>query len=184
LDTSSPTEREEKIKNLVKTSLSTSELSNIQIENITSRDKPFTYKFHIKVAGYAQRTGRRLFLQPAFFQKGDSPLFTTDQRKYDIHFPYPFSETDEVDIILPEGYELENAEGPQAIAIGNAGRHEIKVFISKDRRLLRCTRKFFIGGGGRILFSVKDYPILKRFFDAIHQADNHTITLKQTPSVP
>jgi hypothetical protein len=182
-DASSPAEREETLKNMFKELLSTAELSKIEIENITSRDKPFTYKFHIKIPGYAQRTGRRLFIQPAFFQKGVSPLFTTDIRKHDIYFQYPWSESDEIDINLPEGYDLENPEGQQPISIGAFGHHEMNTYISKDHRLLRCTRKFFIGGESRILYSAKYYPILKRFFDTVHQADNQTITLKQTGSM-
>lgn len=180
---SSPVEREERLKNIFKESLSTAELSNIHIEHISSMDMPFTYRFHIKITGYAQRTGRRIFIQPALFQKGDMPLFTTDQRKHNIYFEYPWSEMDEVDILLPEGYDLESPEGQQPITLGKAGRHTMQLFISKDHRLLRYTRKFLMGGEGRILYSVQDYPMIKRFFDAVHQADSHTITLKQTTSV-
>jgi hypothetical protein len=182
-DTKSATEREENLKNIFKESISTSELSNIQVENVTSKDKPYTYKFHIKVPGYAQRTGRRLFIQPAFFQKGLSPLFPNEQRKNSVYFSYPWSESDEVDIILPEGYDLESPEGIKPISAGNVGHHEIKLLTSNDHRLLRCTRKFFMGGESKILIPVKDYPFLKRFLDEVHQADSHTITLKQTASV-
>jgi hypothetical protein len=46
--------------------MSTAELSDIRIENVTDPVKPFVYAYHVRVPGYAQRTGKRLFLQPAF----------------------------------------------------------------------------------------------------------------------
>ena len=55
---------------MIKAQMSTAELSDIRIENVTDPVKPFIYAFHVKVPGYAQRTGKRLFLQPAFFQRG------------------------------------------------------------------------------------------------------------------
>ena len=52
-------------RDLIKEQMSTAEISNIKIENVTDPAKPFVYAFHVRVPGYAQRTGKRLFLQPA-----------------------------------------------------------------------------------------------------------------------
>ena len=91
-DDDSPAQREETLKEGVKARLSTAELTDIRIENVTDPVKPFTYIYHIRVPGYAQRTGKRLFLQPAFFQRGVGPLFATSSRHHAIYFNYPWSE--------------------------------------------------------------------------------------------
>ena len=179
-DDDSPAQREETLNGMLKGRMSTAEIANIQIENIADPDKPFTYKFHVRVPGYAQRTGKRLFLQPAFFQKGIDPLFSASRRKYNVYFPYPWSELDEVDIQLPAGYELESPEGRQPILAGAAARHELNITVSDDHQILRCNRNFFFGSKNNILFAVEKYDLLKKLFDAIHEADNHTITLRQT----
>ena len=179
-DDDSPAQREETLNGMLKGRMSTAEIANIQIENIADPDKPFTYKFHVRVPGYAQRTGKRLFLQPAFFQKGIDPLFSASRRKYNVYFPYPWSELDEVDIQLPAGYELESPEGRQPILAGAAARHELNITVSDDHQILRCNRNFFFGSKNNILFAVEKYDLLKKLFDAVHEADNHTITLKQT----
>ena len=114
-DDDSPVQREETLKEMFKGRMSTAEITNVQIENVTDPDKPFTFRFHIRVPGYGQRTGKRLFFQPAFFQKGIDPLFTTNQRKHRVYFHYPWSEADEVEIQLPAGYDLESPEGRPAI---------------------------------------------------------------------
>jgi len=179
-DDDSPTERETTLKKLIKDQFNSTEITTIQIENITDRDKPFIYRFHIRVVDYAQRTGKRLFFQPAFFQKGVKPIFPTSQRKYPVYFHFPWSEYDEVQITLPSGYELESPEGLHPITSGTVAGYELRLFISNDRKTLTCRRSFFFGGNDRILFEAKEYPALKSFFDAINEADNHTLTLKQT----
>ena len=109
-------EREQTLRDLVKERLSTAEISNIRIENVEDPLKPFVHSFHMKVPGYAQRTGKRLFLQPGFFHKGVGPLFPTSERKHPIYFHFPWMEEDHVTIELPQGYALDNADAPAPFA--------------------------------------------------------------------
>lgn len=108
-DDESPTQREETLKEMFKGRMSTAEITNVQIENVTDPDKPFTSRFHIRIPGYGQRTGKRLFFQPAFFQKGIDPIFKSSQRKYGVYFHYPWSEADEVWIQLPANGRVQSS---------------------------------------------------------------------------
>jgi hypothetical protein len=178
-DDDSPTQREETLRTLVKAHMSTAELSDIHIENVTDPNKPFVYAYHVKVPGYAQRTGKRLFLQPAFFEHGAGALFPTSERKHAVYFNYPWAEEDDVEITLPEGFKLDNADAPAGVNAGEISRFNIKIMITKDERTLIYQRKFFFGGGGNILFPTSAYPALKQYFDALNKADNHTLSIKQ-----
>jgi len=177
-DDDSPAQREETLRGSVKARMSTAELTNIRVENVTDPGKPFTYLYHIRVPGYAQRTGKRLFLQPAFFQRGFVPLFATSSRHHAIYFNYPWSEEDEVTIQLPEGFSLDSPESPSGFASPPITEYKPSAAITKDGRTLIYKRNFYFGGDGNILFPVGMYAQLKRFFDTLHQQDNHTITLK------
>jgi hypothetical protein len=178
-DDDSPEQREATLREMVESRLG-AEISNIRIENVTDPDKPFIYSFHIKVPGYAQRTGKRLFFHPAFFQHGIKALFQTSERKHAIYFRYPWAEEDTVMIDLPPGYALDNAEQPQSFAIEKIGGYEVNIGVTTDKRTMQYTRKFFFGGEGRIIFQAPTYPTLKRIFEVIHETDNHTIALKQS----
>jgi hypothetical protein len=178
-DDDSPTQREETLRAMVKERMSTAELSNIHVENVADPVKPFVYAYHVKVPGYAQRTGKRLFIQPAFFEHGIGPLFPTSERKHPVYFNYPWSEEDEVSIDLPEGFKLDNADAPASVNAGEISQFDVKIMISKDERTLNYKRKFFFGGGGNILFPTSAYPALKRYFDTLNKSDNHTLSLKQ-----
>jgi hypothetical protein len=178
-DDDSPAQREETLRNLIKAKMSTAEVSDIKVENVTDPVKPFVYAYHVRVPGYAQRTGKRLFLQPAFFQRGSNPLFPTTERHNSVYFSYPWSEHDDVDIELPPGYALDNADAPLGINAGATSKYDVKIAITKDGRKLLYTRNFFFGNTTGMLFPVASYGQLKTLFDELHKRDNHTITLKQ-----
>jgi len=179
-DDDSAQQREQNLQDQIKARMSTADVSNIRIENVTDPVKPFVYSYHVRVPGYAQRTGKRLFLQPAFFQRGAAALFPTSDRRHEIYFHYPWSEQDMVVIELPKGFALDNADAPQPFTAAQIGKYEVKLSVTNDSRALVYQRKFFFGGGDAILFPAKSYAQLKKIFDILNQQDEHTITLKQS----
>ncbi len=179
-DDYSPSQREDSLRSEIKAQMSTAEISNLKIENVNDPVKPISYMFHLRVPGYAQRTGKRLFFQPAFFQRGVSPLFSASARKYPVYFHYPWSESDEVTVLLPPGYEFDSVDAPTSISGGIISEYKPGLSATADKRTLVYKRNFFFGGGGHIFFPPdSSYQQLKTFFDQVHKQDNHTITLKQ-----
>jgi len=174
-DEKSPTEREESVKELVQQSVKTAEISQVVMENIGAPDQPFIYKFHIRIPDYAQKTGKRLFLQPAFFQKGDPPRFTASERTHPIYFHYSWKEEDQVTVELPEGYTLELPQIPAPLTVGDITEYEVKATIEGNK--LTFQRNLFFD---KLMFAKEQYPSVKAYFDACHEGDNTTLTLKQT----
>ena len=179
-DEDSPAQREENLKEMFKERLSSAELTNIVIENATDPVKPFVYKYHVRVPEYAQRTGKRLFLQPGFFLKGIEPMFSAGTRRYPIYFHYPWSEEDKITIELPKGYMLDNADRPSPINAGRISHHTVNMGITQDGKTLHYDRTFHFGDRDVLFFTVDKYDQIKRLFDEISKADHHMITLKQS----
>lgn len=176
----SANQREENLKNEIKKQMSTAEISDISIENVSDPEKPFIYQFKVKVPNYAQKTGKRLFLQPGFFEYGKEPEFSTTTRKYDVYFSYPWAEDDDLEIELPKNFSLDSADQPGAIADPQKiSSLDIDIKYDKATNILAYHRKFYFGGGENILFPNQAYQALKKIFDEFHKADSHTITLKQ-----
>ncbi len=180
LDEESETQREETLKEEIKSQMSAAEITNIKIENVTDHVKPLVFSYRVRFPGYATRTGKRLFLQPAFFQHGLKPLFATANRKYPVYFHYPWSEKDEVEVELPKGYALDNADAPSPFASGEISAYKPSLAASDDGSLLVYKRNFFFGAGGSLLYPVESYVGVKGYFDAVHKQDSHSIALKQT----
>jgi len=180
IDEESDSAREESLKSELKDQMSAAEITNIKIENVTDPFKPIIYSYHVRFPGYAQRTGKRLFLQPAFFQHGVEPMFATASRKNQVYFHYPWSEDDKVEIELPAGYALDNADAPAPFGSAPISEYKPKLAVTSDGKTMVYTRTFFFGGGGNVLFPVQSYQQLKAYFDQLHKQDNHSIALKQS----
>ncbi len=174
-DDDTPEQRETKLRNSIKGRLG-GELSDVKIESANDPVKPFVYSYKIHVPAYAERTGKRIFLQPAFFQKGVGAMFPTQSRQNDVYFHFPWSELDEIEIQLPEGYVLDNPEAPAEVNFGGAGYYKPSLKMTKDGKTLIYKRDFKLSA---LLIPKSSYSGLKTVFDDIQQGDNHAITLKQ-----
>lgn len=175
-----PDKREESLKNEIKAQMTTAEVSDLVLENADTSMKPIAYGYKIKIPNYAQKTGKRLFLQPGFFKYGAAPQFTSANRKFNIYFRYPWSEQDEIEIEYPKNFVLDNADAPGVISDPQKiGQLDVRIFDDAGASKITYKRNFYFGDGGNILFPAASYPALKRMFDAFDKADAHTITLKQ-----
>ncbi|MEZ5344921.1 MAG: DUF3857 and transglutaminase domain-containing protein [Pyrinomonadaceae bacterium] len=173
-----PAKREEFLKDAVKERMSTAELSEIAVKNVEDWQMPFAYEYKVKIPNYAQKTGKRLFLQPGYFEHGIDPRFSSATRKYSIYFRFPWSEKDDITIDLPAGYELDNADAPEDVQDpSRIGSLKTVIKIDKGKNQLIYERDFLFGGGGNILFNKSNYEPIKNMFDAFHRANNHMITL-------
>jgi hypothetical protein len=180
LDGLSPNDREEYIKKAVQRRMDAAEISNIQLQNVTDPAQPIVESYHVRVPGYAQRIGKRLILEPGYFQHGRTPLFSSSTRIQPVYFPYPWTEDDMVVLDLPPGFVLDNADQPSPeAASGSTVKHEMHIRITTDGRTLRYTRRFSFGTDEKILFQVSEYPSLKAVLDLIDKRDAHSIAIKE-----
>lgn len=179
-DEDSADKREENLRDRIRSQMSTAELSEVRIENVTDQDKPFMCSFKVRIPGYALRTGKRLLFQPAFFQKGIGALFPTSQRRYAIYFQYPWMEDDTVIIELPEGYALDNADAPSPFNVDRHAHYDVKIGVFEGGRAIQYKRSFYFGGGNVLLFPTNSYSNLKKVFDELLERDNHTLAVRQT----
>ena len=181
-DAYTPEERQKAIAERVRERLNTAEVTEIEVRNATAVRDPFTVRYRIRVPGYAQGVGRRLLLQPAYFKMNVPPEFETSQRRYDLYFRHPWTETDEVTIELPQTHRLETAASPKPLEMRGVGEYDASLQQSDGNRLT-YRRSFRFGDNGTILFRADAYPQLKRTFDFVHRQDNHVVTLTRKPSV-
>ena len=110
-------------------------------------------------------------------------MFKAADRKNAIYFHYPWAEQDEVEIELPQGFALDNADKPEPFSAGAISAYKIDMGTANNGRTLILRRAFFFGGGGTIIFPGTSYSQLKAVFDRLNESDEHTITLKQAASL-
>lgn len=177
---SSQSKREENLIEEAKENVKNAEITNVFIDNFEDASKPLVYSYSVRVPSYAQKTGKRLFLQPGFFEYGSTPAFSASERTHPIYFPYSWAEQDGVEIELPKGYQLDSAEAPGDVSDpSHIGTLQIGMGFDKATGTLKYRRGFAFGNNGKIIFPRDVYPALKDLFGAFHKADTHIVTLKQ-----
>jgi hypothetical protein len=179
LDYKTPAERETQIREDIQTLLKLAEVTDLKVENATDPTAPLKISFHLRIPEYADRTGSRLFFQPAVFQKNEPPRFPEPTRRTDIMFRYCYEDYDDIRIMPPEGYELEEASSPGSLDLGQMGAYDIVAGKLKGSEVLVYRRTFALRA---INIPVAMYPAVQTAFDQIHKRDAHTLTLRRKTS--
>lgn len=177
-DALSPAEREKSLKEEVQKQFPLAELSDITFEHAADPLQPLVLSYLLRVPGFAEQTGTRLFLQPAVLHKGVPPLFDAPTRRSPIIFNHLYHERDSFEIGLPPGCTLEAGNAPAALDLGNFGRYAVTVGYASGRALVIYSREFELLGPGA---AQKHYPAVKRLFEEVHARDNHVLTFRTAP---
>ncbi len=168
----------EAVKELVTGPFPGAEVTAIKLENVDNTAQALTYSYHVRIPGYAQRTGKRLLFSPLFFQQGAAPRFSASERKYPVAFRYAWREDDQIHIKLPEGFKIDNGENPGSLAFGPPGAYELTMSTTANGEFV-TSRVLEFGRGGAIVFDTAAYPTLKQLFEEFHRRDGTIVSLKQ-----
>jgi hypothetical protein len=154
------------------------EITGIKVENAENPEEPLRVRYHIRIADYAQRTGKRLLLQPVFFERGSAPLFSSGDRHYNISFPHLWRESEQVTIALPPGFLLEKADSPGGLDFGEPGSYKLTLSV-RGKSELTCARELVWGNEHYLTLKREAYPSVKGVFDEIHRRDGYMLSLRQ-----
>ncbi len=179
-------EREKTLREGVRQGMPTAEVSEVRFENASDPLRNLVCHYRVRVPDYAARTGKRLLLQPAFFQFGAKMLFPNQERRHPIYFHYPWSEEDEVTMELPVGFEPESVIAPPALKLDVVAEYGATMQFMVESRTLIHKRRFSFGAGGALLFPQSQdprrvaevYPLIKKFFEIVYDRDNTPVSLK------
>jgi hypothetical protein len=174
---SNDAEREEALRNDLKEKFAEFDLSDVKFHVPADAAKGLTVMYRIKIQGYAQRTGKRLFVVPDLFESGVGARFTAETRLHPIYFDYPWSETDVVSLQLPDGYRVDHGDAPGPLDFPPIGNYKVKISLA-NKNTIQYQRDLVFGSSQVLLFDAKAYPTLKQVFERIHAGDSHMLTLK------
>ncbi len=186
LDDLTPTEREDYYRDALKENLKQADLTQFKIEHAADPLEPLSVSYHLRVPEYADRTGSRLFFQPAVFQKNETPLFSETKRRADIMMHYSNVTRDEIRFTLPANFVIEQANAPGNLPIGDLGKYEVVLGENPATKDIHYNRTLTLTD---VYIPVKYYESVRNAFEAIHRMDTHTLTLKhvdssEKPAVP
>ncbi len=120
---------------------------------------------HVTSQGYATVSGKRIFITPNLFNQSPYHLSAEEERKSEIVYDYAFTDTDSVEISIPDGYVLESV--PKDIMLSTPyGEHSIRYKVEGNRILMyRHHRQ------PKIRFPKTEYPAFAKYLNDIYKAD-------------
>ena len=136
-------------------------------------DAPLLAHFTFELPGFARRSGKHLLIPATLFPGRLRTVFTTDDRKYPIYFPYTFEEIDKAEIQVPDGFTVEVIPSGQDVKLSST--RFLTTRLSQAGRI-NLTRALVVNA---IYFPVENYRDLKRFFEKLGSADEEQIVLQQ-----
>ena len=141
-------------------------------EGWQSADQPLVARFTVQIPGFASVTGKRLLAPAYFFPTLQKNMFINDYRRYPIIFPYPFTESDELYLKLPDGYTLEAPPYRRKTGLAYAG-YEISTAF-ENRELITKRQLRFDG----LQVPPGQYGELKEFFAIVQKGDGGQAVLR------
>lgn len=139
-----------------------------------SESESLTALFNIDVPEFASAAGKRLLVPTALFQPKQKRVLKSGARKFPVYYSYAFSESDHINLKLPEGYSLETLAAPQKAATTFA-RYSTSAattgaYVNLDRSLR------FNG----VIFQPDRYEELRDFFSKVQAGDELQTVVRQS----
>src|SRR5262249_11243809 len=141
-------------------------------EGWESAESPLVARFHVEIPDFASLAGKRLLTPAFFFPTLQKDLFTHQIRRYPIAFPFPFTETDQLYLQLPQGYALEEPPYHYKTGLSYAG-YEISSDF-QERQLVTRRQLRFDG----LQFPPEQYEVLRNFFSVVQKGDGGHAVLR------
>jgi hypothetical protein len=159
--------------------LPTAEVTEIRWKNLRTREYPVTVHYKVLVPGYAEPAGSRLTFVANYFEAGRPAIFTAASRKFPIFFPFAYQQHDDIEIALPEHFQLDHPGAPGDVGdLKYAFGATYNIEYLPKKKLLHYTRTFEVGGNGMVGFQSTTYPAFQKMFSQLRLTDNHSLIIR------
>ncbi len=153
--------------------LPTYDVVDVQFKEEPGRIPAVSETIDLTVNGYAQASGKRLFVIPNVLTRSGIKLTSDSARYFDIELEYDYLDTDTVTLRVPEGYEIESM--PKPVQMQSKFGAYASAFGFNDN-MITYTRVVQQNQGR---YPPADYKELSDFYQTIHKSDRVKIVLKK-----
>jgi len=166
-------DRVKRIEQEISQSIGMFQITSASIVNLNQNTQPFGYRYDLVAQNYAKPAGNLLALRPAVMgQKSSDLLETREPRKFPVNFAGPRHDSDQFEITIPAGYEVDDLPPPVDIDFSFASYHS-KTEVAGST--LKYTRTLEVKELSVPLSKMDD---LKKFYRVIASDERNTAVLK------
>ncbi|WDF63052.1 DUF3857 domain-containing protein [Flavobacterium sp. KACC 22763] len=154
-------------------------ISNLKLGKITfTNDKEnirFTEDVQLSAANYGTLTGNKMIFVVDAFNQYTGNVKRIRNRKNPFQIQRGYLDTDEIEINLPEGYQIEFLPSNYELK-GKFGEYKTEI-IKKDNNKLTYKRSMFLNKGN---YTNKEYDEYRLFMEQVSRNDNAKIILTKS----
>ena len=119
-----------------------------------------------------------IYLKPTLKTQFDQNPFKLAERNYPVEFPYPMRDEFVLKLTFPDNYDVEELPQSVSAVLGNkGGKFEYSATKSENSILLSVRIEV-----KQLVFDVKDYGLVKAFFNQIAAKQAEQIVLRKKKS--
>jgi Domain of Unknown Function with PDB structure (DUF3857)/Domain of Unknown Function with PDB structure (DUF3858)/Transglutaminase-like superfamily len=135
---------------------------------------PLKTEYNVTIPHYATVAAGRLIFPMNVIDEDEANMFTASSRTHQVYFSYPYTETDDVHITVPNGYSIENVPAATK-SLPAFGTYQVD--YEKNGGTVRVQRQLVMG---RRYISIDYYGALRSFFGTVRSADERMVVAEQT----
>ncbi len=167
------TDRIKPIESLLGNSLTSFRITHASVMNFTQTDRPFGFDYSFEADSYAKNAGNLLLVRPRVLgSKSSGILEAKEPRKFAIEFEGPARDTDDFEITIPAGYEVDDLPPPVDSDYSFASYHSK---TEAKGSVIHYTRTFEVK---ELSVPVERAEELKKFYRIIAGDERNTAVLK------
>ncbi|WP_456436965.1 hypothetical protein [Psychroserpens sp.] len=151
------------------------EISNLNFENGKDITQPIKLSYDYALNDGVDEIGDNLYFSPMFFMASKESPFKLEERKYPIDFVFPLQDKYVINIMIPEGYQVES--------LPESGVYEFKNNDAKFTYVIKENGKFLQLNISLDLntsfINSTDYKVFKGFYEKIVEKQSEQVVLKK-----
>ena len=121
------------------------------------------------------KIGNRLYFSPLLFLETNENPFNEESRQYPIDFKFPFENQYKINIIFPEGYELESLPKNKIIQF-NDNDGEFSYYARKTGKILQFMITLKLN---KTQVVTDEYQLIKQFYEAMFDKKKEKVILRE-----
>lgn len=169
--------RKELIQNSLSSSCPGSVLEEFSFSDLADLNVPVEQRYKFRVPNYAKKVGEELHLKPSLIERVESTsIVAQEERRFPMYFYSQYCTQNTVEIIIPEGYEVERIPDDVDLVFP-FGSYRVKYLIEED--LIKYERYYTFN---TFEISKEEYSFFKDFIERIAHEDAKEIILIQKKS--
>lgn len=166
-------DRKKTIEAILGRSLAAFQVDSYDLLNADDLDKDLVIKYKFTAEGYAKNSGGLLLVRPRVIGEMAGEWDTSKPRKYPYLFQAPYSQSDNVEISLPDGFKIDELPDPTE-AMFPFGEYKSKT--ENAGNVLKYSREYKINA---TLVPMDHMTELKKLFAEINTDERSSVVLKR-----